>query len=94
MKETRSQKEWVNTWLQRDRGGDVRAELGAAAARGRILEVGGENVLKFMQTTQCSIRAKMRKNTFFGQKYGKIGFGAFLTDDVSMTSQVGSSTEG
>jgi len=72
LKETRSQKIWVNPWLEHDGGRDVRAEIRAATAWGRILEVGGENVVKCMQTTQCSYLRKSEKKRVFWAKIWKI----------------------
>lgn len=86
---TSLQKKWVNTWLHRDGGITLRAKFGAAVAQDEFMEVGGENVVKRMQMTQYSTFAIIRKKHVFWANMEKLVFGAFLTDDVSMTSWEG-----
>lgn len=72
----------------------MHAEFGAVVAQGRIFG-GWRRKLHKMHANDTVLKLRrMRKNMFFGKNMEKFIFGAFLTDDISMTSLLGPGTIG
>jgi len=59
---------------------------GRQQLKDEFLEVGGENVVKMHAGDRALFQRKVRKIMFLGKNMEKSVFGAFLTDDVSLTS--------